>query len=138
MERAPTPIKIGGRENADLSLRALSIRQPWAEQIMRGVKMIEYRGKITHFRGTVYLYASLGRYRKDEEASFVDNLGYEIDGLPRGLIVGTIDIVNCVEDKKHKIFEWTLAKPKRLKTLLKPTNQPNPTWFFPFGNPDDE
>jgi len=138
LERTPAPIKIGGRDDADLTMRALSIRQPWAEEILRGVKTIEFRGKITHFRGTVYVYASLGRYRKDEEATFVEDIGCEIDNLPRGLIVGTIDILNCVENKKHKDFEWTLANPKRLKILLKPTNQPNPTWFSPFGTPVDD
>ena len=39
--------------------RALSIRQPYAEQIMRGVKTIEYRSILTHIRGRVYIYASL-------------------------------------------------------------------------------
>lgn len=29
-------------------MRALSIRQPWAELILRGVKTVEYRSRRTH------------------------------------------------------------------------------------------
>src|SRR5260370_1201034 len=40
-------------------LRALSVRQPYAELIMRGGKEIEYRSKPTKIRGLVYIYASM-------------------------------------------------------------------------------
>ncbi len=43
-------------------MRALSIRQPHAEAIMRRVKPIEYRTRPTHIRERVYIYAGLGRY----------------------------------------------------------------------------
>lgn len=133
----PTPVKIGGREDAKLTMRALSIRQPWVEEIMRGSKAIEYRSVSTNIRGTIYIYAGLGRYPKAEEASLVEDIGYDIDDLPRGLIVGTVDIVDCVQNEAEGDFEWSLANPKRLKKFLKPTSRPNPVWFFPFGNPAD-
>ena len=41
------------------NMRALSIRQPYAEQILRGTKKIEYRGRPTNIRERVYIYASL-------------------------------------------------------------------------------
>ena len=91
----------------------------------------------TNIRGTIYIYAGLGRYPKDEEASLVEDIGYYIDDLPRGFIVGTVDIVDCVQNQAEGDFEWSLANPKRLKIFLKPTNRPNPIWFFPFGNPAD-
>ncbi|MBK8128074.1 MAG: ASCH domain-containing protein [bacterium] len=40
------------------TMSALSVRQPYAEQIMRGEKQFEYRNQITHKRGRVYIYAS--------------------------------------------------------------------------------
>lgn len=40
-------------------MRALSIRQPHAEAILRGTKTTEYRSKATKIRGRIY--ASLGR-----------------------------------------------------------------------------
>lgn len=39
--------------------RAISIRQPYVEMILRGVKKVEYRSQVTHIRERVYLYASL-------------------------------------------------------------------------------
>ena len=135
--RSPTLAKIGGRDDADVKMRALSIRQPWVEEIMRGSKVIEYRSVNTNIRGTIYIYAGLGRYPKDEEASLVEDIGYDIDDLPRGFIVGTVDIVDCVQNQAEGDFEWSLANPKRLKIFLKPTSRPNPIWFFPFGNPAD-
>lgn len=40
-------------------MRALSIRQPYAEQILRGEKKIEYRSRPTNIRERVYIYASM-------------------------------------------------------------------------------
>jgi hypothetical protein len=40
-------------------MKALNIRQPYADQIMRGTKRIEYRSRPTKVRGRVYIYASL-------------------------------------------------------------------------------
>src|SRR5437868_6906819 len=39
-------------------LRAISIRQPWVELILRGEKKEEYRSRPTTIRERVYLYAS--------------------------------------------------------------------------------
>ncbi len=135
MAKTKAKLGFGGKADADLSLRALSIRQPWAEQIMRGDKTIEYRSRTTHVRGTVYIYAGLGRYTKADEAGFTKDVGFELEDLPRGLIVGTVDIIDCKLNKKHGDYEWILANPKRLKKLLKPTQQPNPTWFYPYVSP---
>ena len=45
-------------------MRALSVCQPFAEQILSGEKRIEYRSLPTNIRGRVYIYASK-RERKD-------------------------------------------------------------------------
>lgn len=41
------------------AVRALSIRQPYAEQILHGTKRIEYRSKPVRFCERVHIYASL-------------------------------------------------------------------------------
>src|SRR5262245_60102384 len=56
-------------------MRALSIRQPHAEAIMRGVKKTEYRSGPTNVRGRVLIYAGLGRYPADEEAEMMAGYG---------------------------------------------------------------
>ena len=128
-----------------LSMRALSIRQPWAELIMRRLKTVEYRSRFTRIRGRVYVYASLGgpknldpdteRFcKKKYGVVFLPNgraahcLDY--DRLPRGVLVGTVEVVDCQgEDGK---FEWHLRKPERALRLLKPKKHPQPGFFYPF------
>lgn len=78
--------------------RALSIRQPHAEAIMRGVKQTEYRSAATKIRGRIFIYASLGRYSAEDEAEMMADYGIDdvsCDELPRGVIVGTVDLHHC-------------------------------------------
>jgi hypothetical protein len=42
----------------DITMKALSVRQPYAEEIMRGIKKAEYITVPTNFRGRVYIYVS--------------------------------------------------------------------------------
>ncbi|MBL8821335.1 MAG: ASCH domain-containing protein [Planctomycetia bacterium] len=119
--------------NKPEKLPALSLRQPWAEEVMRGKKKIEYRSIPTNIRGRVYLYASLGRYSKTLEAEFSDDVGYDLDPLPRGVIVGTVEIVDCIYNRKNDDYEWMLGKPKRFPKPVKPKFKAQPVWFRPFG-----
>jgi hypothetical protein len=51
-------------------MRALSIRQPFAELILRGTKTIEYRSRPTRIIGErFWIYASKGRSRNPEASS---------------------------------------------------------------------
>lgn len=108
--------------------RAISIRQPYIEEILLGKKKYEYRSRPTKIRGRVFLYASLG---KGDEVRF-KKIGYEPGELPTGVVVGSVEIIDCVYYKKEDIYGYKLAKPRRYKTSKKPTNQPQPCWFFPF------
>lgn len=105
---------------------ALSIRQPHAEQILRGKKKIEYRNMPTNKRERVYIYASMTP--ADQEAW--DGIGLEPGNLPTGVIVGTVEVVGC--RKVRGEYEWDLARLVRLKRPLKPRNHPQPAWFYPF------
>ena len=110
-------------------MRALSIRQPHAEAIMRGVKTTEYRNAPTRIRGRIYIYAALGRYSAAKEAEMMTQYGISdvsCDNLPRGVIVGTVELYDCDGG------EWYVRSPERAKTLRKPKNHPQPVWFNPF------
>ena len=109
--------------------RALSIRQPHAEAIMRGVKKIEYRSRTTKIRGRIYIYASLGRYSNEEEADMMAEYGIDdlaCDDLPRGVVIGTVELHDCDEG------DWHLREPERATTLREPKSHPQPVWFNPF------
>jgi hypothetical protein len=107
-------------------MKALSVRQPWAELIMRGIKTTEYRSRPTTIRGRIYIYAAMGRTDPDDEAYIEAKHGIDVDSLPRGVIVGTIELYDCDGD------EWQFRKPKRATVLRKPDNHPMPVWFTPF------
>jgi len=108
-------------------MKALSIRQPWAELIMRGVKATETRSRPTNIRGRIYLYASLGRYDPAEESEWAAEYGIDIESLPRGVIVGTVELYGCDGNK------WQLRLPERAAEHRKPDNHPMPVWFTPFA-----
>jgi hypothetical protein len=107
--------------------RAISIKQPFVEQILRGTKRYEYRGVRTNIRERVYLYASL-RSRTDKESW--RGMDKSPDELPKGKIVGTVEIVDCLELGPRE-FKYKLANPKRLRTHLISKNQPSPIFWRP-------
>jgi hypothetical protein len=110
-------------------VRALSIRQPHAEAIMRGVKKIEYRSGPTKIRGRVFIYASLGRYSAQDEADMMADYGIKdvtCDDLPRGVLIGSVELFDCDGG------DWHVRKPERAEKLVQPTKQPQPVWFYPF------
>jgi hypothetical protein len=157
-------------------MRALSIRQPYAELILRGtcgqqIKPIEFRSRPTRIIGErFHIYASkqwaagklflegcVGkpeiRNQKSEsnpnsEVRIVgDNIEAAGDGpepwmlelarmlilkdLPTGVIVGSASITQVV--RGDSLYEWHLTDVERAKRLRKPTRQPQPVWFQPFG-----
>jgi hypothetical protein len=107
-------------------MRALSIRQPYVEQILRGIKKIEYRSRSTRIRERFYLYASKTPGPTSEFAS----LGADPGSLPTGVIVGTAELFDCTKGANG--FEWHLRSAKRLSRPLRPKNHPQPVWFNPF------
>ena len=101
-----------------VGVSALSIRQPYAEQILLGKKKIEYRSTVTKKFERVAIYAS-----KTAEAGGED--------LPKEVLVGTVEITGCKE--RNGQYEWLLAKPERFDEPIKPEKKAQPKFFFPFG-----
>ena len=106
--------------------RAISVRQPWAELIMRGVKQREYRSRSTKVRGRVYVYASLTP--ADDPAAW-RKAGRKPGELPSGVIVGSVEIVGCRKDGRVDEFAYELANPKRLRKPITPKNKPQPVFW---------
>jgi len=107
-------------------MRALSIRQPYAEQILRGKKRIEFRSRPTRIRGRFYIYASLSPGPTGQFGA----MGLAPGDLPTGVIVGTAELVAC--RKGGYEYEWQLRNPRRLARRRRPTKHPQPVWFIPF------
>lgn len=64
-------------------MKALSVRQPFADQIRRGVKPLEIRSKPTHYRGPLLICASKFFRARDNAA------------LPRGVAICTVTVTGC-------------------------------------------
>jgi hypothetical protein len=75
-------------------MKALSLRQPYAELVVSGRKTIELRTWNTSIRGEVFIHASLNT-DKDAMARF----GFT--KLPTGCVVGKVKII----DVKHYLDE---------------------------------
>lgn len=129
----------------DVDLIALGVRQPWIELILRGEKTIEVRSQPTNLRGTIYLYASKKIADIPAAVMAISEYELDVDTLPTGRLLGTVDIVDCrpcrmadmpeacvpaylLKDK----FAWTLANPQRLAEPLKVRFLPYGVWFYPF------
>jgi hypothetical protein len=85
---------------------------------MRGVK--------NKIRGRVHAYASRRRYSTEDEAGMTNNYGIKdvaCDDLPRGVLVGTVEIHGRNGE------DWHVRKPVRAKKRLKPKKQPQPRPF---------
>ncbi len=137
-------------------MRALSIRQPYAELILRGIKKMEYRSRRTRIIGErFYIYAA--RPKTQEEKDGGEALTPDPSPGPRsrrrgekdlhaGVIVGTAIITGCTVVRAsrpngngawagrpcHQHYQWHLSDVKRLKQPRKPKRMPQPVWFTPF------
>ncbi len=97
-------------------LPCISIRQPWAWLVVNGYKDIENRSWRTKFRGRILIHAA--KAMTDEEwldamlfatrrcqlpQSVVDNARDEV-ASQRGGIVGSVEIVDCVDGHRSPWF----------------------------------
>ena len=107
--------------------RAISIKQPFVELILQGKKKFEYRTISTKIRERVYLYASL---KERPEKILWRQVEKNPGSLPVGMIVGSVEIADCIPNKKEG-FAYKLRNPKRLSKPFKPKNQPSPVFWRP-------
>lgn len=123
---------------------AISIKQPFAELILRGIKRAEYRSMRPHATGRVFIYASLTDKPWTHESW--NKLPAAPESLLRGALVGTVTITGArsVVRKGVDQYAWGLRAPRRLRIPITPDNQPQPVLWrprfpgSPNGADDDE
>jgi hypothetical protein len=124
---------------------ALGIQQPWAELILRGIKTLEIRSRPTRQRGLIYLYASKRPSPLPAAAAVARRHEIDIESLPLGLLVGTVNLVDCrpsrSRDKEAAClpapllegqFAWELSEARPLAVPLTVRFLPYGIWFYPF------
>ena len=134
---------------------ALSIRQPYAELILRGIKTIEYRTRATRIVGEFWIYAAKRPFdklgaaedaarriwsndlavpgpKRGEPPGWMMELAEQLilSQLPSGMIVGSAVIERVT--RGADLYEWHLADAQRSARPRKPTGHPQPVWFKPF------
>lgn len=106
-------------------MKAITIKQPWASLIATGLKDIENRSWKTNYRGRVLIHAAAtpvkeGLAALNNKQLFElmnrENWESEFENLPNGAIVGSVEIVDCVQNHPSKwaqegFWHWVLANP---------------------------
>lgn len=133
-------------------VRALSIRQPYAELILRGIKRVEYRAHATKLLGErFWIYApkkaltpeEFGKRVWSNDLAVANNVPawmlelaeqirmIEPDALlPTGVVVGSAVIEKVT--RADELYAWHLGEVERLAEPRKPTGHPQPVWFNAF------
>jgi hypothetical protein len=75
-------------------MKALSLKQPWAEFVADGKKTVELRKWNTKFRGEFLIHAS-----KIPDMEAMKKFGFPENSLPLGVIIGKASLVDV---KKYK------------------------------------
>ena len=95
-------------------MRAVTIRQPWAELIVRGEKDVENRSWRTHHRGPLLIHAGA----RADAASFA---GHGVsDDAGRSAIIGVVELIDCTQERTSRWHEegcwgWYLAGARRFR-----------------------
>ncbi len=125
-------------------MKALTIKQPWAQLIMGGGKDIENRGWPTSLRGRVAVHSSKKLDRGEiESACYAMGLWipkfsariFTAEALtyPTGAILGTVEIVDCVRKSDSPWFcgeyGFVLVNPVRCTPI--PINGALSFWEVP-------
>ena len=107
-------------------MKAIVIKQPFASAIILGKKTVENRTWPTKYRGPLAIVA--GRSKEYLKLDWSDDLpGIEVPNLPRGFIIGTVELVDCVEfGKAHASDPWACGPWCFLLTNAKQLSKPIP------------
>ncbi len=100
-------------------MKVLSVKQPWAYLLVSGIKDIENRPRRTHFRGRILIHASAKAFKgynvqynsfdyktkfgclskeQYEQLFGMDLIKYNSNDLDYSSIIGSVEIVDCVEN----------------------------------------
>lgn len=69
-------------------MKALSVRQPWADAIASGDKWVEFRSRPTNYRGDLVICASRGGTR------YAVEIGGEDRELPTGVMLCVVKLID--------------------------------------------
>lgn len=115
----------------EFPMKAITIKQPFAELIASGAKRVENRSWQTHHRGVIAIHAGWGQDWMFKSAEF----RLDADKLPCGAIIAVAELIDCVHiddsalhlailphlefvrdhEHTHGPWCWVLASVRRLE-----------------------
>lgn len=117
-------------------MRALTVRQPFASEIMAGRKPIENRSVRTHIRGRIGIHAAKAPHML---ATMNERERIKFGSMPSAAMLGTVQIVGCHESggaecscprdsyaafagdvyrMPGEIWHWEFARPRAFVTPI--------------------
>ena len=124
-------------------MKTLSVRQPWADLIVKGIKDIENRTWKTNFRGRVYIHApakiddrGIPQCLTPQQILKIDNLDYMIkEGFLCRAIIGSVIIYDCVKNHNSiwaepDVWNWVLKNPIRFDFPITGVNGSLSIWDY--------
>jgi len=99
------------------TMKALTIKQPWAELIAMGAKDIENRSWPTRHRGQLVIHA--GKSWDKEGTEIAAAHGVTKESVQFGCVIGTVDVIEMTTESSSEWFTgpvgWILKNARRLE-----------------------
>lgn len=106
--------------------KALTIRPPWAQLIIMGVKDVENRSWKTDYRGPIAIHmgTQVSVEHLEMASATLEHIGIDLMGalfdprsFPAGHVLGTVELVDCVKDSSSPWaiadqWHWVLDRPQ--------------------------
>jgi hypothetical protein len=105
-------------------MKALTVRQPWADLIVAGVKDVENRSWRTHYRGPLVIH-SARRRPTPADVEMAEAIGGPLpftEWLDLGRVIGRVTLLDCVRDStspwaEEGAWHWLLDNPVSMVAL---------------------
>ena len=85
-----------------VSMKAISIKNPYATQILQGAKNIEYRSWDTKHRGELLICSSANP---------------KVPGMLSGYALCVVDLENTTYNQSEDVYEWHLTNVRKIKAF---------------------
>ncbi len=111
-------------------MKALTVKQPWADWIVSGKKDIENRTWRTSYRGRILIHAAKTIVSDSEIENYQlpiarTTLRAQAGGIPcvTSAIIGSVEVVDCVmnhpsEWAEKDVWNWVLANPIKFENPI--------------------
>lgn len=107
-------------------MKAITVKPVWAWAIIHAGKNIENRSWRTHYRGTVAIHASknMTRWEYEEAKDYLPRRARKelpaFEDMPKGAILGVVELVDCVTESKSRWFGGTFGFVFKHPVAIKP------------------